>query len=203
MSFWVFWMWSSLVYIHASVVSVEPSQFKEGSRWEWLYSYKNPQSGNWEPYFLERYSVTKVENNFVTLEMASAPAGQEIQEPHHRIKIDLKKCERSSLDPKFKNFGIEFYTKNLDSHWTLVSKIHENLAFTEKFSCYKTLNTSQQVLKKTYDFQNEKASIFQVLTSSKPYNSFYFLDYPTLKGVAAYKIFPPHGNYRFDLVNTQ
>ena len=135
---------------------VDEGTFSVGQ--EFVWSYSEQVEGQWQkPYLYETYKVTEVQKNGdITFEMSSSQTLVEEVEPHHKFKANLFSClrlgkKKAALD----RWKIQFYTKNWEKKgWSLVSKNHSGLAFTEKFNCrsykegklFKELQEQNQIL---------------------------------------------------------
>lgn len=176
------------------VAKVAFDQFQVGKYWVWTFSEWNSPTNSWKPYLNEKYKVVDIQDKKITIDMTSFGIGQSQKPSHHRMIVDFAKCERASRDANFKNFLVEFYSQNLvPGRWELVSKSHPNLVFIEKFNCSGPL---------PHNLVNYRADLFQVQSHRNQWSSWYYLNHPTLKAVAAEKLFSPDGAYRFHLSQT-
>lgn len=183
-----------------AIPSVQFDQFQPGHYWRWLYSEWNSQDQNFKPYYVERYTVTAVEGKMVTIEMRSAGVPNKQGPAHHKFILDFSKCERAARDPRFKNFSVHFYSKSFNQDWELVSNAHSHKVFTEKFNCASPF-PGRRVEYQKFSYQGREVSTFQVPTQPPRKDSWYFLDEPELKGVAAYKSFAPNGAYKLEFID--
>lgn len=142
----------------SSLVSMD--QFYPGAYWVWSYAERDEESQKWQdPYLYERYQVIAVDGDQVTIEMSSGSEVDHENEPHHKFVADVSRClELGASKMKFQRFRIEFYTKSFGNGWSLLSKKHKGLAFTEKFNCF-----SDKVKQKTdqISFFSELVDVFQ------------------------------------------
>lgn len=183
----------------AGFAAVDRSMFEVGRNWRWLYSEWKPAENRWVPYYIEKYEVVATDGSLVTIEMSSSPAASSPGPAHHKFVLDFSKCERASRDPGFANFTVVFYSRSLGPDWELVSKSHGNLVFTEKFNCRSPF-AGQRISERDLPLAGGSFRLFQIQTPPRTGGSWYFLNQPGFQGIAAFKEFPPTGQYKFELL---
>ena len=193
----LFCSWSTKAE-ETGVSAVDASQFRAGNYWVWLYSEFNSFQGVWKPYLEERYTLTAVRGSSYTFEMSSAGVGSlGRSEAHHKFVVDFKKCELEQRNPTYRYWTVHFYTRAYTGAWELVSAVHPNLVFTEKFNC--ALH-GKRARNKFFAFLGEKQEVFQRPRAGEGETSWYFVNHPYLKGVAAFKYFEPDFFYKQELL---
>lgn len=184
-----------------SHTTVTAAQFQVGNTWTWTYSELSRTTGEWTPYLLETYRITESKPPLLTFEMSSSGGPGIFSEAHHKFIVDFSRCESAALDSKKKNFHVEFLTKSYGNGWQVVSKYHKNLVFTEKFNCAGPITPAEFVTEKVWSWQSQPTNVFTIDTKAKKETSWYFLAVPGLEGVAAYKLFEPKQDYKFELTS--
>lgn len=185
--------------------TVDREIFQVGHTWAWQYDEHDANANTWTPYFLETYRVTASRTHEIEIEMSSwslqAPTPQAAVS-HHKMIVDFRNCEKARKIPGFQGWTMKFFNRDETGRWQVVSNLHKNLAFTEKFNCNGT--TAYQVLTEELAFNGQP---FEAFTISREQGqgrrelTTYFSVGSELKGVAARKMFYPNGRYRSGLVS--
>lgn len=191
----------SYAHLHpSSVTQVQLSQFVPGHVWSWQYSEQNRKTGAWEPYLIERYTVTEVSGSKITIEMSSdSPNDPRRSKAHHKFVFNFKSCETARANPGARKWTVEFYSTSLTGSWSLVSRTHPNHVFTEKFNCSNP-NEKEVVQNGTYSLPSGAYPTFRIERGIKEDTSWYFTDHPEFRGVLANKLFYPTLRYRAELM---
>lgn len=177
------------------VAITELSRLQPGDSWSWTYSQKQPATDTWAPYFIETYTLTKVDGKLLTFEMQSSPLPPKPSPAHHKFIVNFANCERAANGGPL-NWTMFFYRRDENSRWELISNSFENFAFTEKFNCvHPTAGTIDYI---HAPWNGGETTLFSSPQPSNTGPSYYFLEAEGLRAVAARKIFPPKGEYKFE-----
>ena len=178
-----------------SLETVEQDLFKKGDFFVWAFSEYDKSISQWkEPYLYEKYTVTDVEGDVVTVEMSSDSQPNSSSASHHKFKANIKEClSLGASKNSMKKWKVSFYTKSFGPQWELVSKKHKGLVFTEKFNC---LSDNVEVESGAVSWDGDWNISSEKLKKVK---SWYFTDHPVLKGVTYRKVF---GAYKLELEMT-
>jgi len=154
----------------------------------------------WNPYYLERYTVLDRTGDFLTFEMSSSPYEENQLKAHHRFVLDFRKCEKAGRSSAARAFSVILYRKTPEGFWELVSKFHPGYIFTEKFNCMKRSANEVLSIEPFRGFGIEP-KIFNINSRGLARKgSWYFLEGIENRGVAARKSFPPDLSYRFEFL---
>lgn len=176
---------------------VNLSELSVGRSFTWEYLNYNGEKNSWELHYTEKYIISKRENKNIEILMTSKAADEDEFLTHHKMIVDLTRCEVSMKNSNYRNWKIKFFRK-VGSSWNLVSNAHKNLPFTEKFNCFAPKSSD---LIQTTLYQGQEFFIRAVRKREKPlYASWYFMNHEILRGIAVDKIFLPLGQYRFKFV---
>lgn len=191
--------WSCVSEAQLPVISAE--QLKPGTSYTWTY-YEN--GGQGPAYSAERYTVLSNVKDVLVLQHSSRLdfKGDVGFSDTNRFRVDLKKCWAAHKDPRVKMaFMIEIFQRQPDGSFAPPYSV-EATAFEEKFNCHGLVRTGRPSLYTTYFTYEETmvgmAKLFQQKRiPNDQLGSFYFLDDPMLKAVAAKKDFNPGTNHHY------
>jgi hypothetical protein len=179
---------------------VNLSELSVGRSFTWEYLNYDGEKNSWELHYTEKYIISKRDKKNIEILMTSKAADEEEFLTHHKMIVDLTRCEISMKNSNYRNWKIKFFRK-VNSKWSLVSNAHKNLPFTEKFNCF--LPKSSDLIQTT-NFRGQEYFIRAVRKRENPlYASWYFMDHEILRGIAVDKIFLPLGKYRFRFLETR
>lgn len=194
--FYLFFLSSSIFAQPQSLVTVSSQTFAEGDTWTWAYSAWDKLQQNWQsPYFFEKYTVTDVAGDLITIEMASGSRMPVATPAHHKFIADLKTCLESS---DLKTWTIQLYTKSFGSGWVAADLKNKGLAFTEKFNCTSVAEATEVQFQELTFSNGSTVQLISIPDPNEP-ASWYIQNHFELDGVAYLKYFET--GYKFELVN--
>jgi hypothetical protein len=103
---------------------VNLSELSVGRSFTWEYLNYDGEKNSWELHYTEKYIISKRDKKNIEILMTSKAADEEEFLTHHKMIVDLTRCEISMKNSNYRNWKIKFFRK-VNSKWSLVSNAHK------------------------------------------------------------------------------